>query len=194
MAPITACCSLQCELVVKDELEEAVPVNLEKLNFDEDYDLRAKQGINRTLALPRSVLKRNAAVARLLRASARSNRTRRFLSQHTFDRLRSDLIKKLNVDTTLVLAAAGVAVSPSLSRMRPLPGGVQWRDLNWNRALTICKSRYTEHKSKLSKKRQGGTINEDALITDDMNLPSWSRSAIDSSLSLFPIKLPDSLK
>ena len=188
------CCSLECELVVKDELAEAVPVNLEQLNYDEDWELRKKSGLNRTLALPRSVLKRNAAVARKLRAAARSTRTRRFLSQSTFDRLRGDLIKKLNVDTTLVLAAAGVATSPSLARMRPLPGGVQWRDLNWNRALTICKSRYTEHKTKKDKKRHTNPPREETLIVDELNLPAWCRSAIDSSLSLFPIKLPESLQ
>ena len=187
------CCSLKCELVVKDELAEAVPVNLDSLNYQEDWDLRKKSGLNRTLALPRAVLKRNAAVARLLRASARSNSVRRFLSQSTFDRLRSDLVQKLNIDTALVLAAASIATSPSLSRMRPLPGGLQWRDHHWNRALTICKARYTEHRT-LKNKRRTHSPRDETLIVDELSLPSWARSVIDSALNLFPVVLPESLK
>ena len=189
---IPSACSLRCEIVAKDEIEEAFPIDFEKLECDEDCALNGKLGLSRTLSLCTHVFRRNRNVARILRATTRTSRKSHVLSRATFDHIRGDITKTLNIDTAIVMAAASVAASKTLSRMRALPGGLHWRSNNWNRSLTIVKHRYTSYKIKKTTraKKLGTDVYEEKIITDELNVPKWMSSAIDSALSLFPVLNP----
>ena len=151
-----------------------------------------KLGLSRTLSLCTHVFRRNRNVARILRATTRTSRKSHVLSRATFDHIRGDITKTLNIDTAIVMAAASVAASKTLSRMRALPGGLHWRSNNWNRSLTIVKHRYTSYKIKKTTraKKLGTDVYEEKIITDELNVPKWMSSAIDSALSLFPVLNP----
>lgn len=189
---LPSACSLSCEIVAKDEIEEAFPINFEKLEYEEDCALNGKIGLARTLSLCTHVFKRNRNVARLLRAKTRTSKKNHVLSMATFEQIRGDIIKTLNIDTAIVMAAASIAASKTLSRMRALPGGVQWRSNKWNRSLTIAKHRYTTYKIKKTQlaKKLGTELYDEKIVTDELNIPKWMSSVLDSALSLFPVSNP----
>ena len=187
LPPSTSFCCLTCELAFKDELEEATPVSVERLAYEEDYELRRKTALDRVLALSRHVITRNQQISRHLRATRRS-RTTFTISEATIKRMRRDLITKLNIDTALVLAAASIATSRSLSRMRRLPGGVQWRDHDWTRALSIVKIIYKRARD--AKTKRGKLPMDDILIQDQLNLPKWVNACCDAALNIFPLEHP----
>ena len=185
-------CSLECDLQVKTEIGEAFPVNFERLSFEEDCSLVKKTGLDRVMALNAHVFKRNRNVARLLRHTKRTQRKHSTLSPSSFAQLRNDIVKTLNIDTAIVVAASLVAASKTLSRRRPLPGGIQWRDHCWRRALTIAKHRYNTYKLR---KTQHAKLKkllppDDAIATDEMNLPTWMQAVADDALRLFPVVPP----
>lgn len=189
---LPSACSLNCEIVTKDEIEEAFPINFEKLEYEEDCALSGKIGLARTLSLCTHVFKRNRNVARLLRSTTRKSKKNHLLSSATFEQIRGDIIKTLNIDTAVVMAAASIAASKTLSRMRSLPGGIQWRSNNWNRTLTIAKHRYTSYKIKKTTraKKLGTELYDEKIVTDELNIPKWMSSVVDSALSLFPLMNP----
>ena len=189
---LPSACSLTCEIAAKDEIEEAFPINFEKLEYEEDCALSGKIGLARTLSLCTHVFKRNRNVARLLRSTSRKSKNNHLLSRSTFEQIRFDIIKTLNIDTAVVMAAASIAASKTLSRMRTLPGGVLWRSNNWNRSLTIAKHRYTSYKIKKTQlaKKLGTGLYEEKIITDELNIPKWVSSVVDSALSIFPVINP----
>jgi hypothetical protein len=126
------CCSSGCERKMQNEINVAMAVSSDELlKFDAPL---YKEGLGRVPAALRAALKRNGLVARRMRATEHHHY--KVLTCEEVGQLRSMATTMLNVDLSLLQAAAHLSESPALVAGRVVPPLTR----NWRSVPTMCRS------------------------------------------------------
>lgn len=168
------CCSSLCERRAQVEINTAMAITSDELlHFDAPP---LKEGNGRVPVALRSALKRNEIVARRMRAT--ENHAYEVLSPEEVDQLRSMSVTMMNVDVSLLYAAAHITESPALRRGLVVPPlTCDWRSMPTmcRSAVVACRELYNAHRPR----------RQTTLVSSVVAPPRFLTKSRDKAVSFF---------